>query len=153
MLITSHLLATLLGAKVLHLSRPETYAALAAGVGIDADHLFVNKKWMVDVRDFMRERKITYGVNQHSWGQEFVFGTLLATVIGIALALFSPIRWWVLPLFLLGHIALDGVMRNAHHPFVPWSNYKYVGWIRSGTVPEILISCLGLLWLIYKGGL
>jgi hypothetical protein len=151
MLLTSHLLATLLGAKALRLSPPETYAALASGVGVDLDHLFVNKKWMVDVKDFMREGKVTYGVNQHSWIQEFLFGTLAASAAGALLALASSIRWWVLPLFLLGHIALDAVMRNAHHPFVPFNRYKYVGWIRSGTVPEILISCLGLLWLIYKG--
>lgn len=145
MLITSHLLATLLASKALGLNKTEVVAALAAGVGVDLDHAFVNQKWLTDIKEFFTHQRITYGINQHSWLQEFAFGLLVATPLGLVISRYAPVRWWVLPLFLFLHIAMDAVMRNAHQPFAPFSDFTYVGWLRSGTPGEILISGIGLL--------
>ncbi len=145
MLITSHILATLLLGKALGLNKPEIYTALVGGVGVDIDHLFVNNKWLQDVKDFVFHKKVTYGINQHSWAQEILFGALLTTVLGLILSRLLPlVRWWVLPLFLIIHVAMDAVMKNVHTPFAPFSTYSYVGWLRSGTLAEILISVGGL---------
>lgn len=145
MLVTSHILATLVVGKAVGLNKPELYTALAGGAGVDLDHAFVNRKWLQDIEDFVFHHKITYGITQHSWIQEYLFGTLLATALGLLLSrLFPAIRWWVLPLFLLIHISMDAVMRNVHMPFVPLSHWSYVGWLRSGTIAEIIISSLGL---------
>lgn len=149
MLITSHLLVTLLASKALSLGAPEIYAALAAGVAVDADHFFVNKKWISDIRDFVLERKITHGTNQHSWLQEVLFGTLAGIIIGVLVSMAWPsIRWWIIPLFLLMHIAMDAVMSFEHKPFAPLSKRTYRGWLRSGTKAELLISVIGLVWIL-----
>ena len=151
MLITSHILGTLVLSKALSLQTPELYVALLAGVGVDLDHFFVNKKWVKDVKDFVWERKITYGVKQHSWLQEFSFGAMAGTLIGIATSYICPsIRWWIFPLFLLAHILLDSIMQNEHQPFAPFHRFKYYGWLRSGTKEELLLSFLGLLVLYFE---
>lgn len=145
MLVTSHLLGTLILAKSLAIETPELYVALLSGVGVDIDHIFVNRKWLQDIKDFLRERKVTYGTNQHSWLQELAFGTLAGIVIGILISIIWPhLRWWIFPVFLLSHIALDSVMHYEHQPFVPFSKFKYWGWLRSATKAEILISTIGL---------
>ena len=150
MLITSHILVTLVAGKALSLSQPELLTALAGGVGVDVDHLFVNRKWLQDIKDFVYQGKVTYGINQHSWAQELVFGLILTIAAGFLLSLFFPIRWWILPLFLTMHIAMDAVMKNTHQPFAPFSKFSYQGWLRSGTLGEILISCIGLLIFFYQ---
>ncbi len=151
MLITSHLLATLLAGKALSLNKPELYTALASGVGVDIDHLFVNRKWLQDIEDFIIHHKVTYGINQHSWAQELIFGLILTTILGFGLHILWPmIRWWILPLFLAIHITMDAVMKNTHKPLAPFSTYSYVGWLRSGTWAEIILSGAGLiLYFLY----
>ena len=145
MLITSHLLGTLLLGKALSIETPELYVALLSGVGVDIDHIFVNKKWIQDIKSFLQERKIIYGTKQHSWLQEIVFGTFVGIVIGFLISFLWPsVRWWIFPVFLLSHIVLDSVMRYEHKPFVPLSKIKYYGWLRSGTKVELLVSFVGL---------
>ncbi|MDP3948042.1 MAG: hypothetical protein Q8Q41_05150 [bacterium] len=145
MLITSHLLGTLVIAKALSIETSELYVALFSGVGVDIDHIFVNRKWIHDIKSFLQERKITYGTKQHSWLQEIVFGTFAGIVIGFLIPyILSSVRWWIFPVFLLSHIVLDSVMRYEHEPLVPLSRFKYWGWIRSGTRAEFLISSIGL---------
>ena len=61
MLITTHLAASLLMSQGFSLSVPEFYLALAGGVALDADHFFVNTKWIFDIKSFLREGKITHG--------------------------------------------------------------------------------------------
>jgi hypothetical protein len=153
MLITSHILATLVIGKALSLSQPELYAAFAGGVGVDIDHLFVNRKWLQDIKDFVYAGKITYGINQHSWIQELVFGILCGIVLGLLLSYLFQIRWWILPFFLFIHVGMDAVMKNRHEPFAPFSKFSYVGWLRSGTLGEIFISCIGLLIFFYQARL
>ena len=152
MLISTHLLGTLAVTKILPVNTPELYIALLAGVGVDADHFFVNRKWVQDIKDFIKNRKITYGTNQHSWLQEVFFGFFLSIIIGFAISYFWPvIRWWVFPVFLLLHIAMDAVMKYEHQPFAPLSRYKYWGWLRSATKYELVISLAGLflLFILY----
>ena len=145
MLISSHLLGTLILGKALMLETPELYVALLAGVGVDIDHFFVNRKWAQDIKDFIRERKIVYGTKQHSWLQEFIFGISAGIVIGVLISYIAPtIRWWIFPVFLLSHIALDSVMRYEHAPFVPFGKFKYRGWLYSGTKAELILSFVGL---------
>ena len=146
MLITSHLLGTLALGKALSIETPELYVAMLSGVAVDIDHLFVNRKWIQDTRGFLQERKITYGTRQHSWLQEIIFGTFAGIVIGVLISYFWPaVRWWIFPVFLLSHIALDSMMRYEHEPLIPFSRFKYWGWIRSGTKAEFLISSIGLI--------
>ena len=145
MLITSHLLGTLILSKALTIETPELYVALLSGVGVDIDHIFVNKKWIQDIKSFLNGRKIIYGTKQHCWLQEIVFGTFVGVVIGFLISFFWPsVRWWIFPIFLLSHIVLDSIMRYEHQPFVPLSRFKYWGWIRSGTKAELFISSIGL---------
>ncbi|KKW20884.1 MAG: hypothetical protein UY71_C0018G0015 [Parcubacteria group bacterium GW2011_GWB1_52_7] len=145
MLITSHLLGTLLLGKALSIETPELYVALLSGVGVDIDHIFVNKKWIQDIKSFLQERKIIYGTKQHSWLQEIVFGTFVGIVIGFLISFLWPsVRWWIFPVFLLSHIVLDSVMRYEHEPFAPLSKIRYWGWLRSGTKVELLVSFIGL---------
>src|SRR3989344_4018344 len=100
MLITSHLLGTLLLGKALSIETPELYVALLSGVGVDIDHIFVNKKWIQDIKSFLQERKIIYGTKQHSWLQEIVFGTFAGIVIGFLISFLWPsIHWWIFPIF------------------------------------------------------
>lgn len=146
MLITSHLLGTLLTAKLLSIHSPELYIAILSGVGVDVDHFFVNRKWIQDIKDFISTQKISYGINQHSWMQELLFGTIAGAMAGFLISYaFPTIRWWIFPAFLLLHIAMDGVMHNEHRPFVPFNKFKYWGWIRSGTKQELIISLAGLI--------
>jgi len=148
MLITSHLLGTLSLGKALALETPELYVALLAGVGVDIDHIFVNRKWVQDVTDFLKERKITYGTKQHSWLQEPIWGVFVGITIGVLISYFWPaVRWWVFPSFLLLHIVLDSVMHYEHEPFIPFSKLKYFGWIKSGTKVELTLSSFGLVVL------
>jgi len=154
MLITSHTLATLLVGKTLSLEGPELYVALLAGVGVDIDHIFVDRQYIQDrvrnIGEIMRGQKIaTRGVKQHSWLQEPLFGTIAGLAIGIVISYFwLSVRWWIFPLFLLLHIAMDGIMRhNYHEPFAPFSRYKYQGWIRPASKIELLISVVGLIIL------
>ena len=150
MLISSHLLGTLVLGKTLSIETPELYVALLAGVGIDIDHVFVNRKWTRDIRDFLRERKVTYGTKQHSWLQELVFGVFAGITIGVFISYLWPaIRWWIFPTFLLSHIILDSVMHYEHEPFMPFSKFKYWGWFRSGTKTELALSSLGLAVLFF----
>jgi len=150
MLITSHLLGTLILGKALSVETPELYVALLAGVGVDVDHVFINRKWVQDIRDFLRERKITYGTTQHSWLQEIMFGTFAGIIIGFLISSFwPPVRWWIFPVFLLSHIVLDSVMRYEHQPLVPLSRFKYWGWIHSGTKVEFFISSFGLVAFLF----
>ena len=145
MLITSHLLGTLILSKALSIETPELYVALLSGVGVDIDHIFMNQKWIRDIKDFTREKKITYGTKQHSWLQEILFGTVAGDLIGAAIAYFSAsVRWWVFPLFLLLHILMDSVMHYQHWPLAPFGKYQYSGWLRSGTKYELLTSLVGL---------
>jgi len=145
MLIATHLLSTLIISRLFSLETPEVYVALAAGVGIDLDHLIVNTKWLQDVKNFFQGKKIERGINQHSYCQEPLFGLVFGIMVGIFIHfLISPIRWWVFPLSLLSHIILDSFMRFDHWPFFPLSNYKYRGFIPSGTKIELLISTVGL---------
>ena len=145
MLITSHLLGTLLLGKALSIETPELYVALLSGVVVDIDHIFVNKKWIQDIKSFLQERKIIYGTKQHSWLQEIVFGTFVGIVIGFLISFLWPsVRWWIFPVFLLSHIVLDSVMRYEHEPFAPLSKIRYWGWLRSGTKVELLVSFIGL---------
>ncbi|KKS38013.1 MAG: hypothetical protein A3G49_01145 [Candidatus Sungbacteria bacterium RIFCSPLOWO2_12_FULL_41_11] len=145
MLIISHILGTLVFGKALSIETPELYVALLAGVGVDIDHVFVNRKWAQDIKDFLRERKITYGTKQHSWLQEIMFGTFAGIIIGFLISSFwLPVRWWIFPAFLLLHIALDSVMRYEHKPFVPFNKFKYWGWLYSGTKVELILSSVGL---------
>lgn len=150
MLITSHLLGTLALGKALSIETPEIYAALLSGVAVDLDHIFVNRKWIQDVKDFLQEEKITYGAKQHSWLQEIVFGIFAGITIGVLISYIWPtVRWWIFPIFLLLHIALDSVMRYEHEPFTPFSRFKYIGWLRSGTKAELVISSIGLAVLYF----
>lgn len=150
MLITSHLFGTLVLSKVLSIEIPELYVAVLSGVAVDMDHFFVNRKWVQDASDFLRKRKITYGTKQHSWLQEFIFGTLVGIVIGVSISYISPVvRWWTFPFFLLLHIALDSVMHYEHEPFIPFSKFRYWGWLRSGTKLELLLSSVGLIVLYF----
>ena len=145
MLITSHLLGTLLVGKAFSIETPELYVALLAGVAVDIDHIFINKKWIQDIKNFLWERKITYGTKQHSWLQEFVFGAITGLIIGFLISYIWPaVQWWIFPIFLLLHIVLDSVMRYEHEPFIPFNRFKYTGWLRSGTKGELLISSIGL---------
>lgn len=148
MLITSHLFGTLVLGKALSIEAPELYVALLAGVGVDIDHAFVNRKWVQDIKGFLRERKITYGTKQHSWLQEVAFGIFAGITTGVLISYLWPtVRWWIFPVFLLSHIALDSVMHYEHEPFIPFSKFKYFGWIRSGTKAELLLSSIGLIVL------
>lgn len=142
MLITSHLVATLLVAKGLSLEDMELWTALAGGVALDVDHFFVNTKWISDIKNFLRERKITHGeVKQHSWFQEPLFGLSAGVLFGILLSLFIPsVRWWVFPVFQAIHIVMDGLMNYERQPFVPVSRWQYWGVLRSNTSTEWLVS-------------
>lgn len=146
MLITSHFLFTILISKLFSLKGLELYIALLAGVAIDIDHLFVNKKWLSDIRNFVKDKKITRGVNQHSYMQEIVPGLLMGIIIGIILYSWLAIRWWIFPLFLIIHIALDALMQYSHYPFKPFNNFTYKGWIPSATKWEFYLSALILLF-------
>ena len=142
MLITSHLVVTIFLAKQLLLSESEFIMALGAGVLVDADHFFVNRKWVSDIKNFLTQGVITHGeIKQHSWFQEVLFGMTVAILVGLIVSNFSPtIRWWIVPLFLGLHILLDSVMRYEHEPFIPFSKWNYHGWMRSGTLIELLFS-------------
>ena len=145
MIITSHLLGTVVLARILSIEFPELYVALVSGVAIDVDHFFVNKKWIKDVRDFLKERRITYGIIQHSWFQELVFGVAAGSIGGFVISHFWPfMRWWVFPLFLFLHIVMDSVMSFEHRPLAPFKKYRYWGWLRQGTKAELVISLAGL---------
>ena len=142
MLITSHLVVTIFLAKQLLLSESEFIMALGAGVLVDADHFFVNRKWVSDIKNFLTQGVITHGeIKQHSWFQEVLFGMTVAILVGLIVLNFSPtIRWWIVPLFLGVHMLLDSVMRYEHEPFIPFSKWNYHGWMRSGTLIELLFS-------------
>ena len=145
MLITSHLLGTLILTKALTTNTPELYVALLAGVGVDIDHIFINRKWIQDINDFVGRRKIIRGTKQHSYLQELVFGTLAGIGIGFLISFFWPVvRWWIFPVFLLTHIVLDSVMHYKHEPFIPFSKFSYWGWLYSGSKAELAISSIGL---------
>jgi len=150
MLFSSHLLATLVTKNMFSLRGGETIVALIFGTGIDTDHLFVNKKWITDTKDYIKHRKITRGVNQHSYFQEVIFGEFFGILTGFLLSkIFIGIRWWICPLFLGLHIFLDSVMYYEHQPFFPFNKFKYWGWLRSGTRKELFFSVLGLLLLFF----
>ena len=151
MLITSHLAATLVGVVGVRAHGWEVILALMGGVLVDMDHLFVNQKWRADIKDFVYSRTITRGVNQHSWLQEFLFGGIIGILGGVAVHIFSPaIRWWILPMFLLLHIAMDAVMQCEHWPFIPFSRWSYKGWLKSGTLTEFLLSVVVLgVWSLW----
>jgi hypothetical protein len=145
MLITSHLAATLALVPVVGAHGPEFWLALLGGVGVDLDHLFVNTKWIRDIRIFFAERRIERGVNQHSPLQELFFGVATASLIGVALhALYPTVRWWILPFFLATHIALDGIMKCEHQPFAPFNRWSYWGFMKSGTIMEFVVSLIVL---------
>ena len=146
MLITSHLVVTLSLGAALSLGKPELFVALISGVGIDLDHILVNKKWIQDIKDIIKGKQPTRGINQHSWLQEVLVGGIVATLVGIIISnIWIEIRWWILPLFLFIHILMDAIMKFNHWPFVPFSKYKYSGWLTSGTKIELVLSTIGLL--------
>lgn len=146
MLITSHLAVTVLTAKTLSLGGPELIAAFAGGVLLDADHLFVNTKWISDIKNFLLYGTMTHGeIKQHSWMQEPLFGLVAGVGIGIIFSWLWPgVRWWIFPLFQGLHIGMDALMRYEHTPFVPWSDRKYRGPIMSNTKTELALSLLAL---------
>lgn len=149
MLFTSHVLGILVLSKVLRLEGGETVVAFISELGVDIDHLFVNKKWITDVKSFLKDCTVNYGVKQHSFFQEILFGAFLGILIGLILSkIFVEIHWWVFPLFLILHIVLDSVMHFEHQPFFPISKFKYWGWLRSGTKAEFILSTIGLLVLL-----
>lgn len=150
MLLTSHLAATLLLSRALGFSGPELVAAVVSGVALDLDHLFVNKKWLGDVRNFFRKGASTHGeVTQHSWLQEPLFGLAAGVFIGLAVqALFASVRWWVFPLSQALHIGMDALMNYEHRPLVPLSKWSYRGFVRSATVTEAIISSAALLTIL-----
>jgi len=146
MLITSHLLATLLASRGLSLNNVEIYVALIAGVGIDIDHVFVNGKWVQDAKNFFLGRQIISDGNQHTWLQEFLFGSAVGIAGGLLVHSFFPtIRWWISPFFLLFHILMDSIEKYDHWPLAPFSRYKYRGFVPFGTRIELAISSIGLL--------
>lgn len=146
MLVTSHLVATLLLSKGLGLAGPELITALTAGVALDADHLFVNAKWMSDAKNFFWERKVTHGeVKQHSWLQEPVFGIVVGIIIGVMLANIFAVRWWIFPLFQALHIAMDALMKYEHQPLAPFNRVRYLGPILSNSKVEWFVSSAALL--------
>jgi hypothetical protein len=146
MLITSHLLATLILSQALSLSNSEIFPAIIGGVAIDLDHLFINNKWKQDTKNFLTVKKLDTGINQHSWLQELVFGGFVGIVAGLIISyFFSSIRFWVFPVFILLHIFLDALMKFDHWPLVPLNNFKYQGFINAGTKHEIILSPLLLL--------
>lgn len=147
MLITSHLFVTITVGKAAGLNHAEWIAALVSGVLVDADHLLVNRKWWSDVKRFLRHGTITHGeVKQHSWIQEPLPGAVIGAFAGMIAAILPwGIRWWVIPLFLLAYIALDLGMRYQHEPFIPLSRWSYRGFLKPGTLAELVISTLGCL--------
>ena len=143
MLITSHLAATVAVSRWLGLSVPELSTALAGGVLLDLDHLVVNGKWFVDVKNFLRSGIVTHGeVKQHSWLlQEPLCGLIVGALTGLAVAAWWPqVRWWVFPFFQGMHIIMDGAMRYRHEPLMPFSRWSYRGWIRSNSKTELAVS-------------
>lgn len=145
MLFTSHILGILILSKALSLGGGEITVAFISGLGVDIDHLFVNKKWISDVKSFLKDCTVNYGVKQHSFFQEILPGGVLGVLIGFALAkIFLEVRWWVFPLFLVLHIALDSIMHFEHQSFWPVGKFKYWGWLRSGTKAEFILSTIGL---------
>lgn len=152
MLITSHLAVTLAVNKTLAFTTPEVLVALAGGVAIDLDHLFVNQKWRTDVWRFLTGHGVTHGeVRQRSWLQEPVFGLPAGTLLGVAIAFLLPVRWWVLPLGQGIHIAMDSLMRYEHLPLAPLSSRaRYRGWIRSNSMTELAISSLVLMTIVIR---
>lgn len=150
MLFTSHLAITVFVANKMGLSGPETMLALAAGVGIDLDHFFVNKKWIQDIKSFFSESVVTHGeVKQHSWLQEPFFGLIAGLLAGFTISYLTGARWWIFPSFQALHIFMDSLMNYDHEPFVPFSFWKYRGWIYPGTRGELAISiiALGIIYL------
>lgn len=127
MLITSHFAATLLLVKGLSLSTSETLAALAGGVFLDADHIFANKKWISDVKNFFSGRGVTHGeVKQHSWTHEPLTGIPAGIVFGLLLSYSGwDVRWWIFPFFQTLHIVMDALMRYDHQPLRPLSYLRY----------------------------
>jgi len=150
MLITSHLVVTLLAAKGLALEGPELLVALAGGVALDADHLFTNIKWASDIKNLLREGRITHGeIKQHSWIQELVSGLISGAIIGFLISLVFPqVHWWIFPLFQATHIFLDSLMKYEHQPFVPFSRWRYRGFVYPGSRTEWLISSLILIAVV-----
>ncbi len=145
MLISSHLLFTMLISKLFSLKSFELYIAILAGVAIDIDHLFINKKWISDSKNFFKGKKTVHGINQHSWLQEPLFGFIVSSIIGLILYFWINIKWWILPFFLLTHIVLDALMQYSHYPLKPFNNFTYKGWIPSATKWEFYLSALALL--------
>ena len=155
MLITSHLAVTILAGQALSLSTSEFFTALAGGVALDLDHLLVNGKWLSDARVFLRRGITTHGeVNQHSWIQEPLFGSIFGIIAGVAIHYWNPeVRWWIFPAFQGSHIMMDAFMKYDHHPFTPiLSKISYRGLIRPNSKIEWLVSFLVLaavvLWLL-----
>ena len=141
MLITSHLVATVLLSSSISLQDGEFFTALASGVALDIDHLFINKKWISDIKKFLRGKGTTKGeISQHSWIQEPLFGLTIGIIIGVLLEYFLGISWWIFPLFQAIHIAMDALMRYEHKPFVPLGKWRYWGFIPSGSKQEFLAS-------------
>ena len=147
MLITSHFFFTVLISKLLSLTGLEFYFALIAGVAVDIEHLFVNNKWIRDVKNFFQLKKIEQGVNQHSLLQEPLFGISTALLVGIILHFTLTIRWWISPLFLASHIFFDALMKFSHYPWQPFNKFHYRGFIPSGTRREFYISIVALIIL------
>ena len=148
MLLTSHLAASVLVGNAFITNNGEWAVALLGGVLVDADHFFVNKKWIDDVKIFVKEKKIVRGINQHSWFQEWLFGLFSASLLGLFINfIFPQIRWWVLPVFLCIHIAMDSIMVCEHKPFVPFSTWSYWGFLKSGTIIEFVVSIAILFWI------
>ena len=146
MLLTSHLAATLLIGSSLVVNHQEWAVALLGGVFVDADHLFVNKKWLDDVKIFFKEKRIVRGVNQHSPLQEFLFGIVFSSILGLVVNLIFPsIRWYILPMFLGIHIMMDSVMKCEHQPFAPLSKWSYWGFVKSGTTAEFVVSTIAII--------
>lgn len=146
MLITSHIVSTILIGEAFSFAPAETVVAFVAGVAIDVDHLFVSKKWVSDVKNFLLHGITTHGeVKQHSWLQEPLFGIVVGVAVGVTLSiLFFGIRWWIFPLFQAIHILMDSLMQYEHEPLVPISRWKYGGFIPSATKTEFLGSSLAL---------
>ena len=150
MLVPTHLLATVLLSQALSLNETEVYAAIIAGVAIDLDHLFVSNEWLKEARDFFHAQTIHSRGNLHTWLHEPIFGLSVAIIVGLLLSHSSPIRWWIMPLFLLIHIAMDKIMNYEHQPLAPFSKWTYRGWLPAGTKMEFILSLLAVvIWIVF----
>lgn len=155
MLITSHLAATVLVGESLSLGPSELMVALLGGVALDVDHFFISTKWIVDIKNFFYEGRISHGeVRQHSFIQEPILGMAFGITLGFIVSLLWPSnRWWIFPLFQAIHIGMDAFMKYEHRPFIPLREWSYRGWLSPGTKGELIgssIACAAaaMVWLL-----